>query len=117
VEAFRRSDDGYCVLCPLPGLARAHEAVGRPDSAIAALESYVNSTWFLRFYGEEYGQGGLLGPSLERLAQLFDEAGYVDNAALYYARFVKLWEDADPELQPRVQAAQQRLEEIIAARG
>jgi tetratricopeptide (TPR) repeat protein len=117
VAAFRRSDVGYCIPCPLPGLARAYEAAGQPDSAIAAYETYANSFWFLRFYGEEYGLGGLIGPGLERLAQLYDEAGDVENAALYYARFVALWEDADPELQPRVEAAQRRLEQLIAERG
>lgn len=117
LELFRRSDRGYCVLCPLPGLARAYEGLGQPDSARVALEKYVNSTWFLRFYGEEYAPGALLGPSLERLAQLYDEAGDPENAASYYARFVELWKDADPELQPRVQAAQRRLEQILATRG
>jgi hypothetical protein len=36
---------------------------------------------------------------------------------LYYARFVELWDDADDELQPRVQAAQARLDEILRQRG
>jgi tetratricopeptide (TPR) repeat protein len=117
VELFRRSDKGYCILCPLPGLARAYEASAQPDSAIVSLEKYVNSTWFYRFFGEDYGLGALLGPSLERLAQLYDEAGDPESAAPYYARFVELWEDADAPLQPRVQAAQRRLEQIIDARG
>jgi hypothetical protein len=30
---------------------------------------------------------------------------------------VDLWSGADPELQPRVQAAQARLEEIVRERG
>jgi hypothetical protein len=53
----------------------------------------------------------------ERLAQLYDEAGDVENAALYYARFVELWAGADAELQPRVEAARARLAEIIRERG
>jgi hypothetical protein len=48
---------------------------------------------------------------------LYNERGDPDNAATYYARFVELWREADPELQPRVQAAQTRLEEILAERG
>ena len=58
-----------------------------------------------------------LGPALERLAQLYDERGDLENAAVYYARFVDLWADADAELQPRVKAAKARLEEIIRERG
>ena len=45
------------------------------------------------------------------------EAGDLENAAVYYARFVELWADADAELQPRVEAARTRLEEIIRERG
>ena len=59
----------------------------------------------------------LLGPSLERLAELYDERGNLDDAALYYARFVELWAEADEELQPRVRAAQVRLEVILRERG
>ncbi len=58
-----------------------------------------------------------LGPALERLAQLYDERGDPDSAANYYARFVELWSEADPDLQPRVQAAQARLEQIVTERG
>ena len=57
------------------------------------------------------------GPTFERLGQLYDETGDLDSAALYYARFVELWADADPELQPRVRAAQARLDEIVRQRG
>ena len=35
----------------------------------------------------------------------------------HLARFVELWKEADPELQPRVEAAQRRLNEIFAERG
>ncbi|MEE9577689.1 MAG: hypothetical protein V3W35_09770 [Gemmatimonadota bacterium] len=54
---------------------------------------------------------------LERLGQLYDERGDLEKAAEHYARFVELWTEADPELQPRVRAAQQRLNEIFAERG
>jgi hypothetical protein len=53
----------------------------------------------------------------ERLGQLYDGLGDMENAALYYARFVELWADADAELQPRVTVARTRLEEIIRERG
>ena len=57
------------------------------------------------------------GWTLERLGQLYDELGDMENAALYYARLVELWADADAELQPRVTVARTRLEEIIRERG
>ena len=57
------------------------------------------------------------GIALERLGQLYDEAGDEDQAAKYYAEFATLWEGADPALQPRVRAATARIEEIEADAG
>ena len=51
------------------------------------------------------------------VGQLYDEADDFENAAKYYAMFVELWAEADEELQPRVRAAQARLEEVVAERG
>jgi hypothetical protein len=48
---------------------------------------------------------------------MLDEDGELDAAIIYYARFTELWADADPELQPRVEAAHARLEEIVRERG
>ncbi|MBT8477902.1 MAG: hypothetical protein KJO06_03220, partial [Gemmatimonadetes bacterium] len=56
-------------------------------------------------------------PAHERLGQLYDEKGDLENAALHYAQFVELWGDADPILQPRVDAARTRLQEIVRERG
>ncbi len=39
----------------------------------------------------------------------------VHESAEHYATFVELWKDADPELQPRVEAALYQLDEIFAA--
>lgn len=113
VDEFRRSDVGGCVTCTLYPLARAYEAAGQPDSAISVYEQSLTRADPFRLFVDQ-GSGGL---TLERLGQLYDERGDRERAAEYYARFVELWEGADPELQPRVQAAQQRLEEIFAERG
>lgn len=51
------------------------------------------------------------------LARIRDEAGDTDEAAQLYARFIEFWKDAEPELQPQVEAARARLREIVQARG
>jgi tetratricopeptide (TPR) repeat protein len=84
-------------------LAVAHDAAARPDSAIAWYERYLATPRLARI-DDEY-----LAPSLERLAQLHDERGNPTRAEELYARFVALWEEADPKLQPRVEAAKARL--------
>lgn len=51
------------------------------------------------------------------LARLRDEAGDLDEAAALYARLINFWQDADPELQPYVEEARDRLQEIVQERG
>ncbi len=114
IRAAGRADRGYCTICALVPLAAAYDAAGRRDSAVAAYRRYVETPWLNR--GRALDQW-VLGSHLERLGQLYDEAGDLENAALYYAKFTELWADADEELQPRVRAAQARLEEIVRARG
>ncbi len=117
IAGFRRADAGSCTICALPGLALAYERAGAADSAIAVHRRYVETPFSDRFYPYTYALGPLLGPTHERLGQLYEEAGELESAATHYARFVELWADADEELQPRVEAAQARLEEIVAERG
>ncbi len=107
---IRRECRPYCTL---PLLGQAYEMTGQPDSAIAAYERYLATPgWNKPRWDALY-----LASVTERLAQLYDERGDLDKAALHYARFVELWADADDVLRPRVDAAQRRLEEILAERG
>ncbi len=43
------------------------------------------------------------------LGQLYESLGEPERAAQHYARFIELWQDADPELRDVVDEAQQRL--------
>ncbi len=113
VSEFRQIGIG-CLLCPLPALARAYDLSDNADSALAVYERYVTTPSFWRLL---WMDRFALGPALERLGELYDERGDGENAAKYYGRFVELWQDADPHLQPRVKAAQARLEQIVAERG
>jgi tetratricopeptide (TPR) repeat protein len=115
IKELRRAHDraGGCLTCALPELAEAYAHAGAADSAVAVFGRYVDLRPAFRIWGDRY----FLGPTYERLGQLHDERGDWEKAAEYYAKLVELWREADPELQPRVQAAQQRLEEIFAERG
>jgi tetratricopeptide (TPR) repeat protein len=113
LRIHRSRDMRSCVLCGFLGPAKAFEAMGQADSAIAYYEGYLNANSAQRAAWDNEN----LGPTYERLAQLYDESGDLENASLYYARLVELWKDADAELQPRVRAAQARLEEIVRERG
>jgi tetratricopeptide (TPR) repeat protein len=104
---------GLCRLCGVFELARAYDLGGQVDSAVATYERYANTPWAGSWRTHPFG----LAPALERLGQLYDEREEWAKASEYYARFVELWKDADPELLPRVQAAQRRLDEIFAQQG
>ena len=45
----------------------------------------------------------------ERLGDLYAEQGNTEKAILYYGLLIDLWKDADPELQPRVEAARRAI--------
>ncbi len=61
-----------------------------------------------------------LAGSYKRLGELYEAAGDLPKAATNLEKFVELWKDADPELQPKVRDARTRLDRIraeLARRG
>lgn len=61
--------------------------------------------------GEGYGgepELALMGPALLRQAELRERQGDLEAARPLYARFARLWSDADPEGRALVRAAAER---------
>ncbi len=83
----------------------AFERANQPDSALAAYQraAATGSVWKPR--GDALG----LGPSLRRLGELYETRGDKTRALEAYTRFLDLWKDADPVLQPAVTAARERV--------
>ncbi|MFB3133929.1 MAG: tol-pal system YbgF family protein, partial [Rhodothermales bacterium] len=54
-----------------------------------------------------------LGPSYLRRAQIYEQLGDEERAVDFYTRFIELWKECDPELQPQVEAAQERLDRLL----
>ena len=114
IPKLREADGGYaCQPCADHSVGRAFDLAGRPDSAIVYYEKYLAPA----FNWRQWVDGKWKGRTLERLGRIYDEKGDLERAAGYYGMFVDLWADADPELQPRVQAARSRMEEIVRERG
>ncbi len=111
--AYERECPGTCALTAALGLAGTYAAMGDAEKAAAEYERFLARPAWNRFRVDAHARG----PVLERLGQLYDAEGDLENAAKYYAQFVDLWADADEELQPRVRAAQERLEQIVRERG
>ena len=99
------------VTCEWPRLAQAYDQGGKPDSAIAVYERYVQNREGTRILADAI----FLGPSLKRLGELYEAKGDRDNAARQYARLVELWKTADPELQPSVKDVHARLARLRSA--
>lgn len=113
IAALRPVAEGkvVCQACGFLGLGLAYEQLGRPDSALAAYEQVANDphlqdelTYHLQW---------ALAPSLQRLGDLYEAKGDRAKAVAYYGRFVDLWKDADPALQPAVLEAKARLARLV----
>ena len=113
LQYLRALPPAWCAPCRHREEAELFDAAGRADSALVYYHLYLDTPFNFRFWEDARS----LARTHERLGQLYDEGGDLERAALHYARFVELWADADPELQPRVREAQARLEEIVRERG
>jgi len=111
IAEFRLADTGPCEICILPLLGMAFDAAEQPDSVIRVYEKYIETPWLTRLGENDWWA---LAGIYERLAGLYELNGNTEEAVRYYNRFVELWQDADPELQPRVDAARRSIERLSA---
>jgi TolB-like protein len=96
---------GECTPCGLFDLARLADAVGRTDSALALYDRALAATSMSRVMLDAFQ----LVPALKRSGELYEAKGDRAKASDRYRRFVELWKDADPELQPGVREVRARL--------
>jgi tetratricopeptide (TPR) repeat protein len=91
--------------------ARAFDRADQRDSAIVQYERYASRSEFLSYLSAPL----LLPTSLRRLGELYEAKGDVTKAIEKYEEFVKLWQNADPELQPQVTEIRERVKRLRAA--
>jgi tetratricopeptide (TPR) repeat protein len=109
IATLRRSAEvQYCPLCGLPDLARAYERAGQSDSAIAVYQRYLRTPWMDRWSSD----GEFTGHALLRIAELSEQKGDMATAVAGYREFTERWKGADPEFQPLVKRAEDRLAAI-----
>jgi len=121
IREYRASDvedDGRptaCESCSQFGLARVFDAAKQSDSAIVSFERYLAVPAAARWSGAREEDRR---PAVEkRLGELYDAKGDRAKAIAHYTTFVDLWKNADPELQPAVDAVRRRLKEIAGREG
>jgi tetratricopeptide (TPR) repeat protein len=117
VQQFRAGDvaeDGApipCEACTHFNLARAFDAAGQADSAMAYFERY------LAVPGGRRPDGASLATVEKRLGELYDSRNERQKAIVHYAAFVEQWKGADAELQPVVATVKRRLNELRGQEG
>jgi tetratricopeptide (TPR) repeat protein len=113
VEHLRavRADNRECGFCDLSLLGEAHDQAGDADSAVAYFQRYLETP------GNRTGTDtDWLARTYRRLGQLHEAKGDRAKAVEYYGRFVDLWRNADPELQPLVSLARERMASLAGER-
>ncbi len=114
-SGFRRwhdVGDPFCTECALFRLGEAYDRLGRPDSAVAAYERAVSAS---NAFGH-YQDALYFAQAHKRLGELYEQRGDRDKAVEYYGKFVDLWQDADPELQPVVREVRERMVRLVGER-
>jgi tetratricopeptide (TPR) repeat protein len=91
-------------------LGRTFDLLNQRDSAIAELEAAVSAPYFDRLDMDPT----VLAGSHKRLGELYDAKGDRERAISHLSKFVELWKNADPELQPAVADAKRRLAKLQA---
>ena len=86
--------------------------MGQVDSALAVYEDYASRPMYYTI-----GQEVDLPRVLVRLGELYETKGDKTKALEYYGKFVDLWKDADPELQPRVAEIRKRIGQLAGEPG
>lgn len=92
----------------------AYVAAGRTERAAALYDSLTRS------YRLNFTDQGMYGPvrpiAHERAARAYLAVGDTAKAVAHLAAFTELWEDADPELRPRVESALRLLSQLTRDR-
>ncbi len=92
-------------------MARAFDKAGQADSALVWFERVAR----VRNFGSYIPAMLNLPIAYRRLGELYEARGDTPKALENYRAFVKLWANADAELQPQVREVQQRIARLLAA--
>ena len=103
-----------CTTCLLPAIGQAYDLAGQRDSAIAVFTRYVESRAIQsRFDTDAF----FLAGSYKRLGELWEAKGDKEKATRYYMKFIDLWKNADPDLQPKVTDVRKKLQRMSDIEG
>jgi tetratricopeptide (TPR) repeat protein len=105
--------EGNCSICVLDDIGWAWSRAGIADSAIYYWERFLETPYYGRLFVDA-SQRALI---VKGLGELYEAKGDRASAARRYREFVKLWERADPKLQPKVAEVRRKLSRLAGAEG
>jgi tRNA A-37 threonylcarbamoyl transferase component Bud32/tetratricopeptide (TPR) repeat protein len=97
--------NGPCSICESVELGRAFDLANQPDSALTHFDAFLSGHAWNRWNPD----ATFLAPVLKRMGELYEAKADRAKAYAMYARFVDLWKNADPELQPKVAEVRRRM--------
>jgi tetratricopeptide (TPR) repeat protein len=102
--------ESMCVTCGQFETAQAYAKLAQPDSARAYYERYLNVGGIFRVFSD----ASYLAATYQRLGELYEAKGDRKHAVDSYEKLIALWKNADPEMQPIVKDAQERIARLSA---
>ena len=96
----------------MAALAQAFDLGGKPDSAIASFERMLSTPDPIPTVDQLFRAA-----TYKRLGELYETKGDTAKAESNYQKFIELWKDADPELQPKVREVKDRLLRLRRGKG
>jgi tetratricopeptide (TPR) repeat protein/tRNA A-37 threonylcarbamoyl transferase component Bud32 len=106
-HALREENPG-CLICWLFNIGAAFEKAGNADSAIAYYQRHLEVPWLFRIDDDAWASPA----AYRRLGALYEERGKTELALENYGKFVDVWREADPVLQPQVEDIRERMVEL-----
>ena len=107
-EASAVDRDAGCGPCMSTLLSIVYDRANQPDSSLAHYENVATNRWAILPV-----ESSSLPGAYQRLGELYEAQGNTERAVEYYNAFVDLWDEADPELQPRVADVRERIARLV----
>ncbi|HEX7939391.1 MAG TPA: hypothetical protein VF483_10395, partial [Gemmatimonadaceae bacterium] len=106
-----------CVPCAAMWYGRVFDLMGQSDSALAEYQRFSDTPFSSAITGPQSSDEMYRAATYKRLGELYEAKNDTLRAVQNYTKFVTLWKDADPELQPKVVEVRQRLARLQKAEG
>jgi len=107
-EASAVDRDASCGPCMSALLSIVYDRANQPDSSLAHYENVATNRWAVLPV-----ESASLPGAYQRMGELYEARGDNEKAVESYNAFVDLWDEADPELQPRVADIRARIARLV----